>query len=105
MPSGLTVKRHQTQWASQFAVASEFCKREYEVSFTMGYNTPLADLMVTSPKNREMFLVDVKGLAYENYWQIKRNLQDLAFFMFSHLFPERGKIGFSFSLRMRSMPI
>lgn len=72
MPSGPTVKRHQTQWASQFAVASELCKRGYEVSFTMGNNTPLADMMVTSPKNREMFLVDVKGLAYENYWQIKR---------------------------------
>ena len=31
---------HQTQWAAQFAVASELCKRGYEVSFTMGNTTP-----------------------------------------------------------------
>ena len=38
----VTVKfRHQTQWAAQFAVASELCKRGYEVSFTLGNNTPL----------------------------------------------------------------
>ena len=41
---------HRTQWAAQFAVASELCKRGYEVSFTMGNTTPLADLMVVSPK-------------------------------------------------------
>lgn len=39
---------HQTQWAAQFAVASELCKRGYEVSFTMGNATPVADLMVVS---------------------------------------------------------
>jgi hypothetical protein len=26
---------HQTQWAAQFAVASELCKRGYEVALTM----------------------------------------------------------------------
>jgi hypothetical protein len=52
---------HQTQWAEQFAVASELCKRGYEVAFTMGNATPLADLMVVSPVQRENFLVDVKG--------------------------------------------
>jgi hypothetical protein len=61
----------QTQWAAQFAVASELCKRGYEVSFTLGNNTPLADLMVISP-NASMFLVDVKGLAAKNYWRIMR---------------------------------
>jgi hypothetical protein len=47
----------RTQWAAQFAVASELCKRGYEVSFTMGNSTPLADLMVVS-RNGAMFLVD-----------------------------------------------
>ena len=60
-----------TQWAAQFAVASELCKRGYEVSFTMGNSTPVADLMVISPGG-EMFLVDVKGLYRSNPWLIKR---------------------------------
>ncbi len=63
---------HRTQWAAQFAVASELCKRGYEVSFTMGNRTPLADLMVVSPVRKEMFLVDVKGLYRKNPWIIKR---------------------------------
>jgi hypothetical protein len=40
---------HQTQWAAQFAVASELCKRGYEVALTLGHTTPDADLMVVSP--------------------------------------------------------
>jgi hypothetical protein len=36
---------HRTQWAAQFAVASELCKRGYKVAFTMVNATPLADLM------------------------------------------------------------
>jgi hypothetical protein len=63
---------HRTQWAAQFAVASELCKRGYEVALTMGNNTPLADLMVVSPKTEKMFLVDVKGLYRRNPWVIKR---------------------------------
>jgi hypothetical protein len=63
---------HRTQWAAQFAVASELCKRGYEVSFTMGNRTPLADLMVVSPVRKEMFLVDVKGLYRNNPWIVKR---------------------------------
>jgi hypothetical protein len=39
---------HQTQWAAQFAVASELCKQGYEVALTMG-NQPVFDLMVISP--------------------------------------------------------
>jgi hypothetical protein len=60
--------RHQTQWAAQFAVASELCKRGYEVAFTSGHTTPVADLMVVRPIRREMFLVDVKGLYRRNPW-------------------------------------
>jgi hypothetical protein len=63
---------HQTQWAAQFAVASELCKRGYEVSFTMGNSTPLADLMVVSPVQKQMFLIDVNGLYRINPWIIKR---------------------------------
>ena len=63
---------HQTQWAAQFAVASELCKRGYEVAFTSGHTTPVADLMVVSPRDRKMFLVDVKGLYRTNAWLLKR---------------------------------
>jgi hypothetical protein len=63
---------HQTQWAAQFAVASELCKRGYEVAFTSGHTTPVADLMVVSPEAKEMFLVDVKGLYRKNPWLLKR---------------------------------
>jgi hypothetical protein len=63
---------HQSQWAAQFAVACELCKRGYEVSFTKGNSTPLADLMVVSPKLRQMFLIDVKGLYRRNVWLVKR---------------------------------
>src|SRR5664280_2286235 len=59
------------QWAAQFAVASELCKRGYEVAFTLGHNTPLADLMVISPRRRH-FLIDVKGLSARNPWLLKR---------------------------------
>jgi|ERR1035437_1738521 hypothetical protein len=62
---------HRTQWAAQFAVASELCKRGYEVSFTMGNRTPLADLMVVSPEQKEMFLVDVKGQYTKGFWILK----------------------------------
>lgn len=65
-------RRHQTQWAAQFAVASELCKRDYEVALTLGDNTPLADLMVMSPTTEKHFLIDVKGLASKNYWTVKK---------------------------------
>src|SRR5258708_33193587 len=74
-PTQVKEKRspHRTQWAAQFAVASELCKRGYEISFTMGNATPLADLMVVSPKRR-MFLIDVKGLYRPNPWVVKRKV-------------------------------
>jgi hypothetical protein len=45
----MIARDRQTQWAAQFAVASELCKRGYEVSLTMGNATPVADLMLVSP--------------------------------------------------------
>jgi hypothetical protein len=61
-------RTHQTQWAAQFAVASELCKRGYQVALTLG-NHPSIDLMVVSPEGAH-FLVDVKGQYKENFWPI-----------------------------------
>jgi len=61
---------HFSQWAAQFAVASELCKREYQVALTMG-NHPTADLMVISPKSFH-FIVDVKGLRSGDTWFVRR---------------------------------
>ena len=60
---------HRTQWAAQFAVASELCKKDYRVAFTMG-NHPSVDLMVDSPSGAA-FQVDVKGLYKPNFWTVK----------------------------------
>jgi hypothetical protein len=65
-------RSHQTQWAAQFAVASELCKRGYEVSFTLGHTTPVADLIAISPVSKRALLIDVKGLYRKNPWLIKR---------------------------------
>ena len=62
---------HQTQWAAQFAVASELCKQGYQVALTLG-NHPTVDLMVVSPSGKQ-FLVDVKGQYRPNsFWLVKR---------------------------------
>jgi hypothetical protein len=77
---------HRTQWASQFAVASELCKRGYEVSFTMGNTAPIADLMVVSPQHRQMFLIDVKGLYKVNPWAIKhKKVRDGLFYVLAYV--------------------
>lgn len=67
-----SARGHQTQWAAQFAVASELCKRGYGIAFTSGHTTPVTDLMVVSPIKKEMFLIDVKGLYRKNPWLVKR---------------------------------
>jgi hypothetical protein len=88
----LAVRRaaHRTQWAAQFAVASELCKRGYEVSFTMGNSTPLADLMVVSPESKQMFLVDVKGLYRKNPWLVRPTVdRHNLFFVFAFV-PDDG---------------
>src|SRR2546430_6266653 len=61
---------HRTQWAAQFAVASELCKRDYQVALTLG-NHPAVDLMVISP-NKQSLQIDVKGLYRPNYWQVRK---------------------------------
>ena len=50
-------------------VASELCKRGYQVALTMGLY-PVIDLMVFSPKGVP-FLVDVKGQYKENIWSVR----------------------------------
>ena len=59
---------HRSQWAAQFAVASELCKRGYEVALTMG-NHPVIDLVV-SPKGVP-FLIGVKGRYKKNFWPVR----------------------------------
>lgn len=81
---GMLKKRrpgHQTQWAAQFAVASELCKQGYEVALTLG-NHPRKDLMVSSPSGLS-FGIDVKGLYKPNYWAISRKQErsDLLFYV------------------------
>jgi len=77
---------HQTQWAAQFAVASELCKRGYEVAFTMG-NHPSIDLMVISPKGRR-FSIDVKGQYKPNFWPIRAKTTTAGLFYVLTLVPE-----------------
>jgi hypothetical protein len=68
----MPLRRRTSQWAAQFAVASELCKRQYQVSLTLG-NHPIIDLMVVSPMG-EQFLVDVKGLWQRAPWLVKRKV-------------------------------
>jgi hypothetical protein len=60
----------RTHWAAQFAVASELCKRGYEVALTMG-NYPVIDLMVVSPKGVP-FLIYVNAQYKKIIWPVRR---------------------------------
>src|ERR1700687_3100631 len=80
---------HQTQWAAQFAVASELCKRGYEVALTMG-NHPVVDLMVYSPKGRAFF-VDVKGQYKPNFWPVRPKATRGKLFYVLALVPENAR--------------
>jgi hypothetical protein len=78
-------RNHQTQWAAQFAVASELCRRGHQVAFTMG-NHPKIDLMVLSPKGTP-YVIDVKGQYKTNFWPVKprekRDGDGLLFYVFA----------------------
>lgn len=84
-------KRHFTQWSGQFAVASELCKRGYDVAFTMGNSTPLADLMVVSP-GQTSFLIDVKGQRGPSFWQVKDRgyTRDDLYYVFVYVPPDKA---------------
>lgn len=85
--SGEKIERrsaHRTQWAAQFAVASELCKKGYQVAFTMG-NHPTVDLMVCSPGG-ESFSIDVKGVYKPNFWVVKKKeFKDKLFYIFAYV--------------------
>jgi hypothetical protein len=75
--------RHQTQWAAQFAVASELCKRNCKVALSLG-NQPGFDLMVMSPT--DTFPIEVKGQATPQYWQMEKKIpHDKLFYVFAYV--------------------
>jgi len=77
-------QHHRTQWAAQFAVASELCKRDYQVALTLG-NHPAVDLMVRSPTGAQ-FSVDVKGLYKRNFWPGQlHEPRDSLFYVFAYV--------------------
>lgn len=79
---------HQTQWAAQFAEASELCKKGYEVALTMG-NHPTADIMAYSPDGRA-FVIDVKGQYKRNYWVVREKPErEDAYYIFAFV-PDVG---------------
>jgi hypothetical protein len=84
---------HQTQWAAQFAVASELCKRGYQVALTLG-NHPTIDLMVVSPSGKP-FLVDVKGQYSPNFWPVKPKAQRQDLFYVLAFVPDGASNSFS----------
>ena|ERR1700722_17183786 len=90
MVSGIVTgaaKGRQTQWTAQFLVAAELVRRGYTVSFTMGNCTPVADLMVGTPKGKQ-FWVDVKGLASKSDWLVKPKApHDNLFYILAFLSP------------------
>jgi hypothetical protein len=61
-----------TQWAAQFAVASELEKRGYRCSFSLGDCTRDYDLVVVAPSG-QTFLIDTKGNRNEgSCWDFRR---------------------------------
>ena len=68
-------QKERTQWTAQFLVAAELCRRGYVVTFTMGNCTQDYDLIVASPEG-DPFCVDVKGLALNTSWFIRKKDAD-----------------------------
>jgi hypothetical protein len=60
-----------SQWTAQFLVAAKLCRAGYTVAFTMGNNTPMADMLVTTPDGRQ-FSIDVKGMGVKASWWVQR---------------------------------
>ncbi|MHB8653435.1 MAG: hypothetical protein ACYDA9_06115 [Terriglobia bacterium] len=83
---------HQTQWAAQFAVASELCERGYQVAFTMG-NHPVIDLMVLSPSGTQ-FAIDVKGQYKRNFWPVRQKATTEKLFYVLAFVPEARENSF-----------
>ena len=79
----------RTQWAAQFAVASELCKRGYHVAMTMRIH-PVIDLMVVSPKGVP-FLIDVKGQHKKHSWPVRLKKARGKLFYVLALVPDVGQ--------------
>lgn len=62
--------RNQAEWAAVFLAAGELTRRGHSVSFTVGPNAPLADLVVRAPSGTS-FIVDVKGKCKPGSWVVK----------------------------------
>jgi len=81
--------KNRTQWAAQFAVASELAKRGHEVAFTTGHH-PMKDLLAVSPKGKP-FAVDVKGQYAKNVWPVKKRPPNpYLYYIFAYV-PHPGK--------------
>lgn len=63
-------RKRKAQWAAQFLVASELERNGYDVAFTMGNQTPIADLMVGHSATGNQFLIDVKGMWTQTAWLV-----------------------------------
>ena len=66
----MSLSRDQAEWTAVFLAAGELMRRGYRVSFTLGPNAPLADLVVRAPSGKA-FLVDVKGKCRPGRWVVK----------------------------------
>jgi len=79
-----TYSRYSTQWAGQFYIAAELCKREFLMSFPLG-NAKETDLMVKSPRGTP-FRVEVKTQRTVNFWRYKqRDVSEDLFYIFVYL--------------------
>jgi hypothetical protein len=86
-------ERHHTQWGAQLLVAAELERRGCTVSFTMGHNTPIADLMVAS-RNGVQFAVDVKGQASKSSWNLReKNTWPNLFYILVYFPPKTSNVG------------
>ena len=56
-------------------MASELCKRGYDVAFTVGNHTPDADIVAIGPSSHRPILIDVKGQSSRSFWRIKSKPQ------------------------------
>lgn len=70
MPADMSLAREQVEWTAVFLAAGELARRGYRVSFTLGQNAPLADLVVRAPSGKA-FIVDVKGKCRPGRWVVK----------------------------------
>jgi hypothetical protein len=72
------MSKYDTQWAGQFYVAYELCRRGYRIALTHG-NMPQTDIIATSPKGRS-FRIEVKSMRGKNFWRYKRRDAEIDLF-------------------------